>query len=109
MGDLASTARIPNVASAVLGDLAGGFHDAIREDDGEAVASVAGFVASALAAAGDELGLGRLARVATAGQQRAVVVALAGGAVVTVRVEPSSALAAVERALDASLGTGGQA
>ncbi len=107
MADLASTARIPNVASAVLGDLAGGFHDAIREGDGEAVASVAAFVASSLARAGEELGLGAVRRVAIVGEQRAVVVALSGGVVVTVRVEPPGALGAVEKALDASIGRGG--
>jgi hypothetical protein len=109
MADLASTARIPNVASAVLGDLSGGFHDAIREGDGETVASVAAFVASALARAGEELGLGPVRRIAMGSEQRAMVVAISGAAVVTVRVEPPSALAAVERALDASVGTGGQA
>lgn len=110
MADLASTARIPGVASAVLGDLAGGFHDAIREQDGEAVAAVAAFVASALVAAGEELGLGALRRVAVAAEQRAAVVIVSSGVVVTVRVEPASALAEVERALDAQQsGKGGQA
>jgi predicted regulator of Ras-like GTPase activity (Roadblock/LC7/MglB family) len=107
MADLGTVARIPNVASAVLGDAEGGFHDAIREADGEAVASVAAFVATSLRQAGDELGLGDLRRVAVAADRRAVVVAVAGGALVTARVEPAAALAAVEKALDASVGTGG--
>ena len=51
MADLASIARIPNVASAVLGDLAGGFYDAIREADGESVASVTGFISTRARAA----------------------------------------------------------
>jgi hypothetical protein len=34
-------------------------------------------------------------------------VAAAGGALVTARVEPTAALAAVERAFDVSIGTGG--
>ena len=107
MADLAKVARIPNVASAVLGDAAGAFHDAIREQDGEAVASVAAFVLTSLAKAGEELGLGALRRVAVAGEKRALLVAAAGEALVTARVEPVAALAAVEKAFDASLGTGG--
>jgi hypothetical protein len=107
MADLALIARIPSVASAVLGDLAGGFYDAIREGDGESVASVSGFVSSALGGAGEDLGLGVLRRVAIAGEKRALVVAVVGGSVVTARVEPVSALPAVERALDAAVGLGG--
>ncbi len=107
MADLASVARIPNVASAVLGDAAGGFYDAIREQDGETVASVAAFVTTSLAQAGEELGLGGLRRVAVAGEKRAFVVVAAGAALVTARVEPPSALAAVERAFEASVGKGG--
>src|SRR5512138_2113982 len=100
MLDLATLARIPHVASAVLGDAEGGFHDAIREADGESVASVAAFVATSLAAAGEELGIGALRRIAVTGEKRATLVAAAGGALVTARVEPASALAAVEKALD---------
>lgn len=107
MADLGAVARIPGVASAVLGDLEGGFHDAIREADGEAAASVAAFVATSLGQAGEELGLGALRRVAVAGEKRGLVVSVAGGALVTARVEPAAALAAVEKALDVSVGTGG--
>jgi hypothetical protein len=45
--------------------------------------------------------------VAVAGEKRALLVAAAGDALVTARVEPPAALAAVERAFDASVGTGG--
>ena len=107
MADLASIARIPGVASAVLGDEAGGFHDAIREADGESVASVTGFVAASLARAGEELGLGGLRRIAVAGEKRAFLIAKLGDAFVTARVEPASSLASVERVLDTSAGTGG--
>jgi hypothetical protein len=107
MADLALIARIPSVASAVLGDLAGGFYDAIREGDGESVASVSAFVSSALAGAGEDLGLGRLRRVAIAGEKRALLVAVLEGAVVTARVDPAASLPAVERALDAAVGIGG--
>ena len=107
MADLASIARIPGVASAVLGDEAGGFHDAIREGDGESVASVTAFVAASLARAGEELGLGTIRRIAVAGEQRGFVIVKLGLAVVTARVEPAAALAAVERALEAPAAKGG--
>lgn len=107
MADLAVIARIPSVASAVLGDLAGGFYDAIRDPDGESVAAVAGFVSSGLARAGEDLGLGALARVAIAGEARACLLAIDGGAVVALRLSEPSALSSVERALEASLGNGG--
>ena len=107
MADLASVARIPNVASAVLADATGGFHDAVREPDGESVASVAAFVTTSLIQAGEELGLGSLRRVAIAGEKRALLIAAAGGALVVARVDPVAALATVERAFDASIGKGG--
>jgi hypothetical protein len=107
MVDLGTVARIPSVASAVLGDAEGGFHDAIREADGETVASVAAFVAKSLAQAGEELGVGALRRLAVASEKRALVVAVAAGTLVIARVEPTAALAAVEKALDSAVGTGG--
>jgi hypothetical protein len=107
MADLASIARIHGVTSVVLGDEAGGFHDAIREADGETVASVTAFVAASLARAGEEAGLGAIRRIAAAGEQRGFVIVKLGQAFVTARVEPAAALAAVERALEAPSGKGG--
>ena len=107
MADLASIARIPGVVSAVLGDEAGGFHDAIREGDGESVASVSGFVAAALARAGEELGLGALRRIASSGEKRALVIARLGEVLVTARVESPAALASVEQAVETAAGSGG--
>jgi predicted regulator of Ras-like GTPase activity (Roadblock/LC7/MglB family) len=106
MRDLTTVGRIPHVASAVLGDLAGAFHDAVREGEGESVAAVAGFVASALARVGDDLGLGALRSVVVASEARAGVLALAAGAVVAVTVDAPAALPAVEKALDDSIRTG---
>ncbi len=100
MTDLAQIAKIPSVAAAVLGALSGAFYDAIREADGESVAAVTGFLSTSLAQAGDQLGLGPLARVSLAGASRAAVIAVDGGAVVTISVAPPSSLPAVERALD---------
>jgi hypothetical protein len=102
MSELAQIASLPDVKSAVLGDLAGGFHDAVREQDGETVAAVMGFVSSALARAGEELGLGALRRVAVASEARGCLVVLRGHRVVTACVEPGKALAALEKVLDAS-------
>ncbi|MGB8931042.1 MAG: hypothetical protein WCC48_07325 [Anaeromyxobacteraceae bacterium] len=104
MIDLTRIAKIPNVASAVLGDLGGCLHDAVREPDGEAVAAVTGFISTSLQDAGDQLGLGALTRVSMAGGTRAVVIALDGGNVVTIGVAPPGSLPAVERALDTSSG-----
>jgi predicted regulator of Ras-like GTPase activity (Roadblock/LC7/MglB family) len=107
MADLTSIARIPGVASAVLGDESGGFYDAVREADGESVASVTAFVAASLARTGEELGLGELRRTAVAGAQQGFVIVKLGQTFVTARVEPAAALAAVERALEAPAGKGG--
>jgi predicted regulator of Ras-like GTPase activity (Roadblock/LC7/MglB family) len=107
MADLTVIARIPNVASAVLGDLSGGFYDAVREGDGESVAAVAGFVSSALERAGEDLGLGALQRVAVAGEGRGSVIAVRGATLVAVKVDQPGAVSAVEQALEASLRTGG--
>ncbi len=104
MADLTHISRIPNVASAVLGDLSGGFFDAVREADGEAVAAVAGFLSTNLAEAGDRLGLGPLGRISLSGERRATVILLRGGSVVAASVDPAAALTAVERALDGSRG-----
>lgn len=107
MTDLTRIARIPNVASAVLGDLTGGFHDAIRESDGESVAAVTGFISTSIGQAGEELGLGVLGRVSLAGPTRACVIAIYGAAVVTIGVSPPGSLLAVELALDTNTGARG--
>ena len=100
MPDLAMIAQLAEVKSAVLGDLAGGYHDAVREPDGESVAAVMGFVSTSLADAGDQLGLGALARIAVSGEARACLVTVRSGFVTTALVEPGTALLAVERLLD---------
>ncbi len=100
MPDLAAIAKLQDVKSAVFGDLAGGFLDGVRQEDGETVAAVMGFVASALAEAGEQLGLGGLRRVSVTGEARATVVVVQGEAVIAASVEPARSLAAVEKALD---------
>lgn len=100
MNDLALIATIPNVSGAVLGDVSGVFYDAVREPDGEAIAAVTGFISTSLGEAGEQLGLGALARAAVAGPTRGSVIAVRGGTVVTIGVATAGALPAVERALD---------
>lgn len=100
MSDLDTIAKLQDVKSAVLGDLAGGFRDAVGEQDGETVAAIMGFVASALAQAGEQLGLGVLRRVSVFGDARGCVVVLQGDAVITACVEPGRSVAAIEKALD---------
>jgi predicted regulator of Ras-like GTPase activity (Roadblock/LC7/MglB family) len=100
MNDLALIARIPNVTGAVVGDMTGVFHDAIREADGEAVAAVTGFITTSLGEASEQLGLGSLVRAAFVGATRGCIISVRGGTVVTIGVQPPGALPAVERALD---------
>jgi hypothetical protein len=97
--DLEQIARLPGVRSAVQGDLAGAFVDAVREADGETAAAVSGFLAATLLGAGEQLGLGALRRVTLQGPARAGLVLVQDGAVIAATVEPA-ALAGVERALE---------
>jgi hypothetical protein len=103
MSDLSIIANLPDVKSAVLGDLAGGFHDAVREQDGETIAAVMGFVSSAMVSAGEQLGLGALRRISVASDARGCLVVVHGSSVITAWVEPGKSLAAVEKVLDSSV------
>ncbi len=103
MFDLALITAVPGVRSAVLGDLAGGYLDAVNEPDGEGVAAVMGFLSSTMAQAGDHLGLGELRRISFAGEATACVVALQGASVIAAQIEPARSLAVVEKALESSL------
>jgi hypothetical protein len=102
MSDLASITSLPEVHSAVLGDLAGGFHDAVNEPDGESVAAVMGFVSSTVVEAGEQLGLGPLHRISISGEAAASLVLVDGDLVIAASVVPAKALAAVEQALTES-------
>jgi predicted regulator of Ras-like GTPase activity (Roadblock/LC7/MglB family) len=103
MTALRAIAEFPEVRGAVLGDLTGVFLDAVGEQDGETIAAVMGFVASALVKAGEVLGLGALRRVAVSGATRASLVVLDGQQVLAVQVEPPRSLAAVERQVETSI------
>jgi hypothetical protein len=103
MSDLTLIAGVPGVKSAVLGDLAGSYLDAVEEQDGEAVAAVMGFLASIVSQVGTELGLGALERMSLSGEAVAHVVLVDGSSVLAARVERPAALAAVEKAVDGAL------
>jgi serine/threonine protein kinase len=103
LSSLSIVARLPDVRGAVLGDLAGAFLDAVREPDGEAVAAVTGFLATAMGQAGDLLGLGALRRVAVSGAARASLVVVEGARVLAARIEPPRSLAAVEKQVETSI------
>ncbi len=103
MSDLTLIAGVPGVKSAVLGDLAGVFFDAVEEQDGEAVAAVMGFLASIMSQVGTELGLGTVGRISLAGDAVAHLVLVDGASVLAARVEGSSALGAVEKAVDGAM------
>jgi hypothetical protein len=98
--------KFQGVRGAVLGDLDGAFLDAVGEPAGESIAAEMGFLAAALAEAGDLLGLGPLAMAGLAGPLKASLVVVRGRAVVTARVEPAKALPLVEKAVDTSIGEG---
>ena len=103
MKDLARIAKVPDVRSAVLGDQAGGFFDAVGEPEGEAVAAVMGYFASSMGAAGEALGLGAIDRISLVGKARAVVIFVQGKTVLAANVEPASSLSAAEKALESSI------
>jgi predicted regulator of Ras-like GTPase activity (Roadblock/LC7/MglB family) len=102
MSALSGIAKLPEVRGAVLGDLTGVFVDAIREADGESIAAVMGFVASAIIQAGELLGLGGLRRIAISGPIQASLVVVDGQRLLAARVEPSRSLTTVEKYVDAA-------
>ena len=103
MADLKLIARLPEVKSAVLTDMSGGFLDAVREPDGESVAAVTGFLTSTMNQAGEDLGLGALRGLSFSGQARACLVLVHGGSVTTAFVEPPASIPAVEKALETAI------
>jgi hypothetical protein len=100
MGDLKRIAKLPEVKSAVLTDMAGGFLDALREPDGESVAAVTGFLTSTMNRAGEDLGLGTLRGISFSGQARGCLIVVQGSSVTTMFVEPPTSIPAVEKAFD---------
>jgi hypothetical protein len=102
MGDLKRVAKIPEVKSAVLTDMAGGFLDALREPDGESVAAVTGFLTSTMNQAGDDLGLGALRGISFSGQARGCLIVVQGNSVTTAFVEPPTSIPGVEKLFDMS-------
>jgi predicted regulator of Ras-like GTPase activity (Roadblock/LC7/MglB family) len=102
MIDLALISSLPEVRSVVHGQLGGALLESIREPDAEGVAAVTGFLASALAEGGEQLGLGTLRRVSLAGERAATLLVVERDDVVSARIEPGHALSGVERVIDAA-------
>ena len=100
MLELSRISTLSGVKGTVLSDLNGGLLDAVGEPDGESIAAVAGFLASTLAEAGEELGLGTLHRMSFGGRTRAWLMVGGDGLLTVVSIEPAAALAAVERAVE---------
>jgi predicted regulator of Ras-like GTPase activity (Roadblock/LC7/MglB family) len=100
MSELDLMAMLPDVTSAVMGDLSGTHHESYQEPEGEAVAAVAGLVASTLLQAGEQLGLGALKSISVSGPARARVILLRSHLVLTGTIEPARSLGEVEKALE---------
>jgi hypothetical protein len=100
MSDLDLMALLPDVSSALMGDLSGGHLESVRESDPEAVAAVVGFIGTTLGDLGEQLGLGPLRSVSVAAASRARVILLRSHTILSATVEPGRALGAVEKALE---------
>ncbi len=95
--NLSQLAAIPDIESAVLGDLSGVYLDSVNHPDGEAIAAVMGFAANQLLAAGESLGLGALQRVSLTGASAACFIALESDSVIAAYFDPRKSAAAVEK------------
>jgi hypothetical protein len=103
MSELSLIAGLPEVKSAVRGDLRGALLDAAREPDAENVAAVMGFLTSTLVQGGDQLGLGALSRVVVTGEKNSNLLLVQGDSVISACVTSPASVATVEKALDAAL------
>lgn len=101
--DLTNIASLPEVKGVLLCDPSGALLDSLGEADAESAAAVAGFVSSGLGQIGEELGLGPLYRVSVTGPRRALLLLTLSEGVVQAAIEPASAFAATEHAIDSIL------
>ena len=99
MSTLAWVSGIPEIMSAVVGDMSGAVTDVAGDPEGETTAAISGFAATSLTEVGEALGLGSLEGFSVAGKDIAVVVTVMGGMLITTRVDPAKPLAAVEKKL----------
>lgn len=95
--NLSQIASIPDIESAVLGDLSGIYLESVNHPDGESIAAVMGFAASQLHAAGETLGIGALRRVSLTGASTGCFIALDSGSVIAAYFDPRKSAAAVEK------------
>lgn len=94
--------QLPEFVRSVRASLDGTLLGSTGEVDAESVAGVSAFLATSMAEAGEQFGLGALRWISVAGLKQSMVFALKGGAVFMGYVDPPASLAAVERALDAA-------
>jgi predicted regulator of Ras-like GTPase activity (Roadblock/LC7/MglB family) len=103
--DLSKIGTIPEIKSAVLGDLGGVLIESLNHPDGEAMAAVMGFTASQFGAAGEMLGLGALRRIALTGTSAACLIALQASSAIAVYFDPSKSMTVIEKKLEGLLNT----
>lgn len=101
--DLSNIAKVPQVRSVLECEASGALLGAVREPDPESAAAVTGFIASGVGQIGEELGLGPLFRVSVVGRARATLLVVLSDSILSAAVEPATAFAAAERAVDSIL------
>jgi predicted regulator of Ras-like GTPase activity (Roadblock/LC7/MglB family) len=95
--------KLPEVVSYVVSDREGMLLESTPDVDGESIGAVNAVSASALARAGEALGLGELLRAAVVGPKTACVVNVQGDEVVAVYLDPRKPMAAFETKLEGAL------
>ena len=98
--------KLPEFQRSVRASLDGTLLGSTGDVDAESVAAVSAFLATSMAEAGEQFGLGALHWISVAGTKQALVFALKEDAVFMGYVDPPKSLAAVEKALDAAPGRG---
>jgi predicted regulator of Ras-like GTPase activity (Roadblock/LC7/MglB family) len=103
MINVSTISKFPEVRSAIVADLRGALLESAGEPDAEGIAAIVGFVTSAMAQAGDLLGIGGLQRIVVSGPGSASILTINGDTIVVAFVDPSKPVAAIEKKLDAVL------
>lgn len=96
--------KLPEIQRSVRASMDGALLGSTGDVDAESAAEVSAFLATTMAEAGEQFGLGALRWISVAGASQALVFALKEDAVFMGYVDPPKSLAAVERALDAAPG-----
>jgi len=94
---------IPEIKSAVLGDMSGALSESVSEPDAETVAAIMGFTISTVSKAGELLGLGPVQRLSVSGPSKASIATVRGDSVLTTVVDQAKSVPGIEKKLDAIL------